>query len=247
MINRVTTNLHLGGPVRTVVRAATGLLLLGTATLGVASCGPSGPAAAPKPATPRPTTTAQAAAASTSSSPVVVPDDLVGLPLHAVELKLEDLGFTYVHLSDAQNDIIECDGNTMPVAAECDDLTVIGSADSGQSLDPITPIPLVIAYAISAAPSTPSAPSTSATPDNGTIGDGTWVVGTDIQAGTWHTDGPGAGDPVCHWTRESNLDGEPSSVIATGASQDGPDSVAVLGGDKAFTLSGGCTWTRVGD
>lgn len=76
-----------------------------------------------------------------------------------------------------------------------------------------------------------------------TVGDGTFVVGTDIAAGTWKTTGGGDGD--CAWVRLKDTTGDPSAIIADGQAT-GPTTVTIKTTDKAYQTIGGCTWTKIG-
>jgi hypothetical protein len=75
--------------------------------------------------------------------------------------------------------------------------------------------------------------------------DGTYVVGTDIKAGTWHTSGGGTLG-VCYWERDKDLDGDFSSIITNDDNAGGPSTVAVHSTDKSFKVTGGCPWSRIG-
>jgi hypothetical protein len=88
---------------------------------------------------------------------------------------------------------------------------------------------------------TPAAPPTP--PPGATFGDGTWVVGSDIQPGVYKTQGPGAGGLPCYWARLSSLNTQ--DIIDNGL-PNGPTTIEVHSGDKALELSGGCTWHKVG-
>lgn len=68
----------------------------------------------------------------------------------------------------------------------------------------------------------------------------TYVVGTDIEPGTYTTRGAGGGDPnlVCTWIRLRGLAGRDVDVIDSGSSQ-GPMTVTILATDKGF-VTGGC-------
>jgi hypothetical protein len=82
-------------------------------------------------------------------------------------------------------------------------------------------------------------PATTSTPPPATsVGEGTWIVGTDLTPGSWST----AGGPSCTWTRVRDFLGTPESVIEQGAAT----SVAVVGLDAsdAGLVTQGCTWTR---
>ncbi|WP_434481052.1 Ig-like domain-containing protein [Gemmatimonas sp.] len=70
--------------------------------------------------------------------------------------------------------------------------------------------------------------------------DGVFLVGTDVQSGTWQSSGTGT---ACYWARLRNVNGT-QDIIANnfGAS---PAIVTILPTDVAFE-SGGCgTWTRI--
>ncbi|MCU1653468.1 MAG: putative secreted protein [Pseudonocardia sp.] len=76
-------------------------------------------------------------------------------------------------------------------------------------------------------------------------GDGTYVVGTDIQAGSYRTTGPARSViPNCYWTRNSDTSGELSSIIASDITQ-GPTTVTIKPTDGAFHTSGCQPWTKV--
>jgi endonuclease YncB( thermonuclease family) len=86
---------------------------------------------------------------------------------------------------------------------------------------------------------TPAAPAK-------TIGDGTYVVGVDIQPGTYRTTGP-AEDAVlkmCSWKRLKDTSGEFRSVIATNIAQ-GPTTVTIKPTDGAFESRGCAPWTKI--
>jgi hypothetical protein len=84
------------------------------------------------------------------------------------------------------------------------------------------------------------------TPVPGQIaGDGTYVVGTDIQPGSYRTTGPAQRViPNCYWTRNSDTSGELSSIIASDITQ-GPTTVTIKPTDGAFHTSGCQPWTKV--
>jgi hypothetical protein len=84
-------------------------------------------------------------------------------------------------------------------------------------------------------PSPPPAPAGPAT----TFGDGTYLVGTDVVAGSYKTTGA---SPGCYWQLEKNLSGDYSALVKNGFSQ-GPDR-ATLAAGQYFNTSGGCTWVK---
>ncbi|MHC1557555.1 hypothetical protein ACR9E3_01280 [Actinomycetospora sp. C-140] len=87
----------------------------------------------------------------------------------------------------------------------------------------------------------PSAPATAETDaDPNTFSGGTYVVGQDIQPGTYRTQGEGS---FCGWSRNRDTTGEFDAIIANGIVQ-GPTTVTVRGSDGAVEFSGDCTWTK---
>lgn len=77
----------------------------------------------------------------------------------------------------------------------------------------------------------------------GTIpGDGTFLVGTDVQPGTYRSD---AGSYGCYYARLSDTSGAPGSIITNNLSQ-GPLVVTIDDSDAAFETRGCRTWTAVG-
>ncbi|MGH3628182.1 MAG: hypothetical protein ACRDRL_12195 [Sciscionella sp.] len=69
--------------------------------------------------------------------------------------------------------------------------------------------------------------------------DGTFVVGTDVKPGTYHT----AGSADCYWEREKDTSGNFNSIIANNISA-GPQTVTIAPSDGAFKTEGCGTWTR---
>ncbi|MEU5345088.1 MULTISPECIES: hypothetical protein [unclassified Streptomyces] len=90
-------------------------------------------------------------------------------------------------------------------------------------------------------------PSKKAEPKVATIpGDGTFVVGDDIKAGTYRT--AGAEDsviPNCYWARLKGTSGDFEDIIANGNVK-GPTTVTVSSSDGAFQSTGCKTWKKVG-
>jgi len=70
--------------------------------------------------------------------------------------------------------------------------------------------------------------------------DGTYRVGSEIKAGTYHTDG---GD--CYWERDRNSS-DPLNKIIDNDNITGPTTIDISGSDYAFNTTGGCDWSRVG-
>jgi hypothetical protein len=75
--------------------------------------------------------------------------------------------------------------------------------------------------------------------------DGTYKVGTDIETGTYKTDGVSATGEAdgCYWERARNDSGEMSAIITNNFNQ-GPDRVTVKTGEF-FKVNGGCKWKLV--
>lgn len=72
-----------------------------------------------------------------------------------------------------------------------------------------------------------------------TFGDGTWVVGEDIEPGTYRSEG---GD-YCYWERLSGLSGEFDDIIANELTE-GQAVVQISESDVAFKSQDCGTWTR---
>ncbi|WP_143022169.1 hypothetical protein [Nonomuraea maritima] len=68
----------------------------------------------------------------------------------------------------------------------------------------------------------------------------TYVVGRDLQPGTYHTAGPESGFSMCFWAR---LRGAGGGVLATGMPT-GPTGVTIQATDGAFQTGGCKEWTR---
>lgn len=71
-------------------------------------------------------------------------------------------------------------------------------------------------------------------------GDGTYLVGTDIKAGTYR----GSGSGQCYWARLSGLSGGFNDIIANGNSA-GQVVVTISRSDKGFTTQACGSWSRV--
>ena len=74
-----------------------------------------------------------------------------------------------------------------------------------------------------------------------TFSDGTYVVGTDIHAGIYKTNG--ASEIGCYWARLASLS---SNDITDNGIVTGPTTIQVKATDKALELSGGCSWSKIG-
>jgi hypothetical protein len=83
------------------------------------------------------------------------------------------------------------------------------------------------------------APTTAA----GGIRDGTHLVGSDIQPGTYRSNNVGAG---CYWARLSGLGGTVDEIIAN-ENATGPAIVTVAASDRAFSSVGCAPWLAVAE
>lgn len=91
------------------------------------------------------------------------------------------------------------------------------------------------------APARSTVPTTQAMPSvNGPFEDGTYLVGSELTAGTYRTDGSGGS---CYWERLRDTSGEFGAIISNQAVS-GPSTMTVQSSDNAVRFSGGCTWTR---
>ena len=72
---------------------------------------------------------------------------------------------------------------------------------------------------------------------------GVYVVGQDIESGTWHTSGDGGQtDNECYYALLHSTD---TSDIIDNNNFDGPETVNVSGA-KALEIDGPCTWNHQG-
>lgn len=74
-----------------------------------------------------------------------------------------------------------------------------------------------------------------------TVGPGTYIVGTEIQPGTYL--GVASSDATCYWERLSSLSEELDAIIANDHVRDGQFYVDISPSDYAFTIKR-CTVTR---
>ncbi|MBV9162968.1 MAG: hypothetical protein JO281_15755 [Pseudonocardiales bacterium] len=76
-----------------------------------------------------------------------------------------------------------------------------------------------------------------------TLGEGRFVVGTDIAPGTYRTTGP-SGHLDCYWERLKDTSGGTDSIIANNLGR-GPATVTIDNSDGAFQTRWCNTWTKV--
>jgi hypothetical protein len=179
-------------------------------------------------------TSAEAVPAPVAAAPaetpvtVTVPTNLDGKTLGAATTALSNLGITQYSLTAAPSLQAAVDACQADVE-KCTTLEVTSIDEAGQAVDPTSSVDITVKAII------PPGGANSITQD------GTYVVGKDVKAGTWHTDGQS--DLGCYWERDRNLDGDLDSIISNN-NITGPTTVTVHSSDKAFQVTGGCTWTR---
>jgi hypothetical protein len=78
------------------------------------------------------------------------------------------------------------------------------------------------------------------------FGDGSWLVGVEIPAGTYKSAGPTPSViPVCMWQRLSGTGGTLDEIITSDVSQ-GPAVITIEPTDKAVKFSGCKEFVKVG-
>lgn len=77
------------------------------------------------------------------------------------------------------------------------------------------------------------------------FGPGTYVVGTDIVAGTYKASGGPAATDGCYWARLKDTTGNAGTIIANGYTH-GPVTVTISRGDGAFETSSCSMWKKIG-
>ncbi|MFI5569052.1 hypothetical protein ACIA6T_17225 [Streptomyces sp. NPDC051740] len=137
-----------------------------------------------------------------------------------------------------------------------------GDGESGGKDDSAAPAPAVTVTETAAAPAEAGEPEPAVTvteevtvtpkpakkPGAATTveGDGQYLVGEDMQAGTYKTAGPDKGGVIenCYWARTKNASGEFDAIIAN-ANLQGQGRVTVNKGEY-FETNGCQEWTKVG-
>jgi hypothetical protein len=71
------------------------------------------------------------------------------------------------------------------------------------------------------------------------FGAGTYLVGSEVAPGNYVTEGA----DWCYWERAKNTDGGLGAILANGNAQ-GHTNVTVKSSDKAFKVTGNCTFTK---
>lgn len=113
-----------------------------------------------------------------------------------------------------------------------------------------TPFPALPSAEPSASRRAPARTTTSTSPaaplsdPAGSIAEGTFTVGQDIQPGTYKTAGPaGSFVPNCYWARLKDTTGDFDAIIANNNSQ-GPTTVTIKASDGAFQTNGCQAWIK---
>ena len=114
-------------------------------------------------------------------------------------------------------------GASASVSATADPLGSAGVSERPQSDEPV---------------STPE-PTPIPTPGAATISDGDWIVGTDVDPGTYRTRSAAT---LCYWERLSGFGGTLDEIIAN-RSGGGYQVVTIGTGDKGFSTSGCGEWS----
>ncbi|WP_157856538.1 MULTISPECIES: hypothetical protein [Streptomyces] len=126
---------------------------------------------------------------------------------------------------------------------------VVGSggnaADAPTATQTVTATPQAAQTPPAAPASQPatSAPQQNRTPATEIPGDGVFLVGKDIQPGTYRSDGKD--NTLCYWARLSDTTGELGDIIANGNAA-GQAIIKIDSGDKAFQTSDCKPWRRIG-
>lgn len=131
-----------------------------------------------------------------------------------------------------------------PGGAASSNLLVTGSVPTpGTIVNGATSFVLYTASTGTGTGSGASAPA--APPAAGTVSQGTYVVGSDIPAGTYRTTGSQAqGQSLCQWRRLKDTTGDASAILASGTAT-GPTTVTIKPSDGAVEFYGGCTWAKI--
>lgn len=94
------------------------------------------------------------------------------------------------------------------------------------------------------APTAPATPAVAAA--SAGITSGTWIVGTDVQPGTYRSDGPNDAVSYCMWSRHRVVTGDPfEGIIASDGTTSGQTVVTIAPTDKVFITKGCAPFERV--
>lgn len=77
------------------------------------------------------------------------------------------------------------------------------------------------------------------------FGDGAYLVGSELQAGTYRTDGGDGVERICQWTRLKGLSGAFLDQAGVGSGYRKPQLITISTGDAAFVSAGCGVWRMV--
>ena len=118
-----------------------------------------------------------------------------------------------------------------------------GNTSSGKQYVTIAPSDVAFKTLSCSTWSLASAQPAAVTHRTGTIpGDGTFLVGPDVQSGTYVSNSPG----YCSWYRLSSLDGASNNIIDSGNTSSGKQYVTIAPSDVAFKTLSCSTWSLAG-
>src|SRR5262245_290150 len=103
---------------------------------------------------------------------------------------------------------------------------------------------VVVAPSPTPPPAAPVAPKPTAAPAPAAQ-DGTLIVGTDIQPGTYRSRGAASGDQNCYWARLRDFSGATGSVLDVGVGP-GQAVVTIAPTDKGFQTRNCQPWEKIG-
>lgn len=89
-------------------------------------------------------------------------------------------------------------------------------------------------------PETPARAEAPAAQPAGRIGDGVWLVGADVQPGTYRSTGP-SGDGYCMWSRHDSAAGGPmDGIIASDGDFDSRQMIVTIESSDVLFRTSGC-------
>lgn len=127
---------------------------------------------------------------------------------------------------------------------EAYDLRDEAQVERDEALDRVAELEAELEAVAEATTTTTEAPTTTAPPTTAApagFGDGTYVVGEDIEPGRYSA----PGGELCYWERLSGFGGTFDEIIANNISE-GPATVEIAASDAGFTTNGCGTWTPAG-
>jgi hypothetical protein len=137
-------------------------------------------------------------------------------------------------------------GTTLLLVVQVSDANEVPGPSAHDYLEPgvtkkdlaLSPVSAATVPTSSLAPA--SSPAAQPSPTGNTFGPGTWIVGKDIEPGTYRAATPGQN---CYWERESNFTGSLNSIASNGNSIGGPIVVTIDAKDAGFKSEGCGEWS----